>query len=115
MPALDEVLYSASRLQVRDYLDLAALADRLGTPQAAEMLSEIDEFYADTTKEGQAVVTQLVRQLGEPRPRNLSTVAAFPPYKGLRAPWTSWSAVREQCRRVAADLLLDSAENDRAV
>jgi hypothetical protein len=96
------------RNQVRDYLDVAAVSARMGTVAAAAVLSGIDEFYADATKEGEAVATQLVRQLGDPRPRDLSAVTEFARYKGLRPPWTSWQAVRDQCRRLAAELIIGS-------
>ena len=72
------------------------------------MLAGIDKFYADATKVGEVVATQLVRQLGDPRPRDLSAVTEFARYKGLRLPWTSWQAVRDQCRRLAAELIIGS-------
>lgn len=95
--------------QVRDYVDVAALSAHLGLGSAATVLSGIDGFYADTTKEGEAVATQLVRQLGDPRPRDLSSKAEFARYKGLRSPWTSWEAVRDQCGRLAAEMILGAA------
>lgn len=98
------------RNQVRDYLDVAAVSARMGIEQAGRVLSGIEEFYADTTKPGEAVATQLVRQLGNPRPRDFSSVAQFARYKGLTAPWDNWAAVREQCRLLAAQLVIDPAD-----
>ncbi|MDN5769859.1 MAG: helix-turn-helix domain-containing protein [Microlunatus sp.] len=96
------------RNQVRDYLDVSAVSAHLGTEQASRVLSKIDEFYADSTKPGEAVATQLVRQLGNPRPRDLSSVAEIARYKGLQAPWNSWAAVRDQCRLLAAQMVIGS-------
>ena len=102
------------RNQVRDYVDVAALSSRMGTSAAAAVLAGIDEFYADVTKEGEVVATQLVRQLGDPRPRDLSAITEFHRYKGLRAPWTSWEAVRDQCRRLAAEMTITSTNGGGA-
>src|SRR5438132_4475403 len=51
------------RNQTRDYLDVAALADRIGLDKAARVLRGIDDYYADLNRAPEAVVTQLVRQL----------------------------------------------------
>lgn len=40
------------RNQTRDYLDVAALADRYGTGEAAGVLARIDDYYADQHGEG---------------------------------------------------------------
>jgi len=52
VPTIEETLrikafLAVRRNQTRDYLDLAALADRLGAEQAADVLARIDEYYAD--------------------------------------------------------------------
>lgn len=59
-----------SRNQTRDYLDIAALADLIGLDEAANVLSGIDDYYADINTQPEAVATQLVRQLADPRPRD---------------------------------------------
>jgi hypothetical protein len=53
------------RNQTRDYLDLAALTDRIGVAQAAEVLARIDDYYADQHEAGDGVASQLVRQLSD--------------------------------------------------
>jgi hypothetical protein len=40
------------RNQTRDYLDVAALADRYGSHEAAQVLARIDDYYADQHGEG---------------------------------------------------------------
>lgn len=106
VPTADETLrikgfLIVKRNQVRDYLDVAALSAAAGTPHAARVLGEIDDYYADHRGEGDGVASQLVRQLGEPRPRDSQTLDALGAYKGLRDPWREWPAVVAQCRAVA--------------
>lgn len=95
------------RNQVRDYLDVAALSNSLGSEQSAAVLSGIDEFYADESKDGRSVASQLVRQLAEPRPKDTRSLAELPRYKGLSQRWQDWSAVVVQVREVAAHMLTD--------
>lgn len=121
VPTLDEALrikafLIVKRNQVRDYLDVAALSETMGVPNAARVLGRIDDYYADETKEGLAVSTQVVRQLGDPRPKDTRSLTELPRYKKLAARWQDWNAVREQCGSVAAHMLDDqpgSEEEDR--
>lgn len=90
------------RNQVRDYLDVAALADRYGIAHAAGVLDRIDDYYADQHgDEGRGVASQLVRQLADPRPADTATIKDLPRYKGLDPRWHRWSDVRSICRRLA--------------
>lgn len=89
-----------SRNQTRDYLDIAALADSIGLDEAALVLRDIDEYYADINRRPEAVATQLVRQLADPRPRDAEVTKQLASYKALDQRWHEWSAVRT----VLADL-----------
>lgn len=89
-----------SRNQTRDYLDIAALADRIGLDDAAAVLRDIDVYYADVNQQPEAVVTQLVRQLADPRPRDAEVTAQLATYRALDRRWQDWRAVRA----VLADL-----------
>jgi hypothetical protein len=91
---------AVSRNQTRDYLDVAALADRIGLDEAAAVLRGIDEYYADVNRRPEAVVTQLVRQLADPRPRDAEVTAQLVSYKALQERWQEWSTVKA----VLADL-----------
>jgi hypothetical protein len=82
-----------SRNQTRDYLDIAALADRIGLDEAARVLAEIDDYYADVNRRPEAVVTQLIRQLADPRPRDAEVTTQLADYKALDSRWHDWSAV----------------------
>jgi hypothetical protein len=83
-----------SRNQTRDYLDIAALADRLGLDEAAAVLRGIDEHYADLNHLPEAVATQLVRQLAEPLPRDAEVTTQLSRYKSLNDRWHDWATVK---------------------
>jgi hypothetical protein len=83
-----------SRNQTRDYLDVAALADRIGLDEAARVLRGIDDYYADLNRAPEAVVTQLVRQLADPRPRDPEVSGQLAAYRALQKRWHDWPAVK---------------------
>jgi hypothetical protein len=94
------------RNQVRDYLDVAALADRYGITHAAEVLRQIDVYYSDQRgRESQGVATQLARQLADPRPADARTIRQLARYKGLDARWTDWRSVTDVCRSLAVEMV----------
>jgi Nucleotidyl transferase AbiEii toxin, Type IV TA system len=93
------------RNQARDYLDVAALADRMGINHAAGTLSSIDEYYADQHESGDGVASQLVRQLAEPAPKDRSTTKSLGQYKNLAARWQDWNEVVSVCRRLASTMV----------
>lgn len=88
--------------QTRDYIDVAALADRFGKEHAATVLAHIDDFYADQRDPAAAgVATQLAVQLADPRPKDRLSAAQLKQYKGLEAQWTEWRNVARACRILA--------------
>ncbi|HYB24402.1 MAG TPA: hypothetical protein VED41_11435 [Solirubrobacteraceae bacterium] len=89
-----------TRNQTRDYLDIAALAERIGLDEAAGVLRGIDDYYADINHKPEAVATQLVRQLADPRPRDAEVTTQLASYKSLDERWHDWSTVKA----VLADL-----------
>lgn len=89
-----------SRNQTRDYLDIAALADRIGLDEAAAVLRDIDDYYADVNRRPEAVATQLVRQLADPQPRDAEVTRQLASYKALDRRWHDWFTVKA----VLADL-----------
>ena len=91
---------SLSRNQTRDYLDIAALADHIGLDESASVLTDMDDYYADINRGSDAVATQLVRQLADPRPRDVDVTEQLASYKELAPRWHDWSAVK----RLLADL-----------
>lgn len=82
-----------SRNQTRDYLDIAALAEKIGLDEAAGVLDGIDAYYADINTRPETVATQLIRQLADPRPRDAEVTAQLASYKALDRRWHDWSTV----------------------
>ena len=92
------------RNATRDYLDVVALADRIGV-EAATVILGMDDFYADQLGPGgQRVATQLVKQLGEPAPYDLSEVD-LRHYRKLEERWRDWDRVVLAARSLASDVL----------
>ena len=89
------------RNQVRDYLDVAALADHAGEAEAAPILVGIDDFYTDRSGEHGSVATMLVERLANPAPRDTRVLDQLDRYKALRPRWRDWSAVRAVCLSLA--------------
>lgn len=89
-----------TRNQTRDYLDIAAIADTMGLERGAVVLRAIDDYYADVNRRPEAVVTQLVRQLADPHPRDAEVIEQLDSYKALDPRWREWVTVKA----VLADL-----------
>jgi hypothetical protein len=89
---------------VRDYLDVVALADHLGQDTAAEVLSDIDSYYADRSGERGSVLTSLVISLADPKPRDTDVIEELPRYKGLAPRYHRWGDVVEICQSLALRL-----------
>jgi hypothetical protein len=83
-----------TRNQTRDYLDIAALAEWIGLDEAAAVLQGIDDYYADINRQPEAVATQLVRQIADPRPRDAEVTTQLSSYKALAPRWHDWSTVK---------------------
>ena len=99
------------RNATRDYLDFAALGDRLGDVGAVGVIVEMDEYYADQLGPGgRRVATQVARQLAEPRPDDLSEVDLVS-YRRLNRRWHDWKTVVDACRRIAVKVLDRLAED----
>lgn len=93
------------RNQTRDYLDVAALADRYGIDAAATVLARIDDYYVDQHGGGRGVAAQVARQLGDPLPADASVARQLNSYRRLASRWHDWREVRQACRELAAAML----------
>lgn len=108
-PTVDEALrvkayLVVQRNVVRDYLDVAALADHVGHDNAVTVLEGIDDFYADRSGEPASVLTSLVVALADPSPFDTEVTDELPRYKGLDERWHEWGNVVDACQRLALDL-----------
>jgi len=110
IPTLEEMLRIKAwlilrRNATRDYLDFAALSDRLGVQKSAIVLKGIDDYYKDQIgPDGARIVTQLAKQLAEPSPYDLSGVD-LSMYRNLTPRWRDWGAVEAACSEVAFSLV----------
>lgn len=118
VPTLPEMLRIKAwlvlrRNATRDYLDVVALAERLGSEQAARVALELDDYYEDQIGAGgRRVATQLARQLAEPEPYDLAQVDLHS-YRRLDPRWQEWSAVRTACGALSAAMLTALADEAR--
>ncbi len=117
VPTPAEILRIKSWLVVdrnatRDFLDVAAISDKVGLEASARALSSLDRLYPQGDDQG-AVRQQLMRQLAKPRPFDLEAISpSLADYKGIAPRWRSWSSVERQCRALGVELA-EAAANRR--
>ena len=109
VPTLPEMLRVKAWLMLRrnatrDYLDVIALARKLGDRAAGELL-RMDEYYEDQIGPGGSrVCTQVVKQLADPAPYDLSEVD-LRHYRRLDPSLRVWEKVVAASRALAMDVL----------
>jgi hypothetical protein len=89
------------RNATRDYLDFAALAERLGSARIKQALAPLDQLYPQTS--GESALQQLQVQLANPLPYDLEN-ADMSEYRRLHPKWHDWNRVKEICANIAVDL-----------
>jgi hypothetical protein len=100
------------RNATRDFLDVAAISDKLGLEASARALSSLDHLYPQG-EDGGAVRQQLMRQLAKPRPFDLDEIRPrLADYKGIVARWRTWPGVERQCQALGVELA-EAAANRR--
>jgi hypothetical protein len=82
------------RNATRDYVDFAALFDRLGNEGAVSALHSFDSLYPQPNRE--SALLQLQIQLASPQPCDLDHVK-LAEYRHLPPRWHQWSAVQAAC------------------
>lgn len=119
VPTLEEILrikawLVVSRNRTRDYLDAAALADRIGVGPAGRLLARIDDYYADVNQHPEAVATQVARQFADPAPKDTSMTKRLSSYRRLDARWHDWRTVVKTLQAVAVSMVdMDDGEIGR--
>lgn len=109
VPTLAEILrikayLIVKRNQTRDYLDVAALAQTIGFEKAADILTGIDDYYSDLNQESDAMCSQVLTMLVDPKPFDDSVIKDLKTYKGLGEQWQSWSYICEVLNEVASHM-----------
>lgn len=110
VPTLPETLrvkayLVVQRNQVRDYLDVVALAERYGNAPTLATLVGIDDYYTDRSGQDDSVLTALVQRLSEPNPRDRTVTEQLSSYRRLEPRWHQWSDVVRACEALADGLL----------
>jgi hypothetical protein len=116
VPTLAEILrikawLVVSRYKTRDYLDAAALADRIGIGPAGRLLAGMDDYYAEVNRRPEAVATQVARQFADPAPKDSSMTKRLSSYRRLDARWHDWRTVVKTLQAVAV-AMIDTGEGD---
>lgn len=89
------------RNATRDYLDFAALSERIGPERTMEALASLDQLYPQTS--GESALQQLQVQLANPLPYDLEATD-LREYRRLHPKWHDWNLVKEICATIATDL-----------
>lgn len=110
VPTLEEIFrikvwLVLRRNATRDYLDVVALAERLGDNGGARVILDMDEYYEDQIGAGgRRIATQAAKQLADPAPYDLSEID-LAHYRGLADRWRDWRNVAHAARALAAEVL----------
>ena len=86
------------RNATRDYLDFAALADRLGDDGTGRALRSFDQLYRQDNDESS--LQQLQTQLANAMPYDLDD-SKLSEYRHLAPEWHDWQTVKATCARIA--------------
>jgi len=110
VPTMEEIIrikafLIVKRNQTRDYLDFAALSDKIGHRASAGVIKHLDEYYDGDSQDEKPVLSQLLRQLSEPSPKDFRSVEQLPDYKGTVDRWKDWGFIVETCRSVAKNVM----------
>ena len=89
------------RNATRDYLDFAALSERIGPDRVKKALASLDQLYPQTS--GESALQQLQVQLANPMPYDLENTD-LREYRRLHPKWHDWNRVKEICATIAVDL-----------
>ena len=96
-----KALLILKRNATRDYLDFAALAERIGPLRIKNALASFDQLYPQTN--GESALQQLQIQLANPVPYDLENTD-LTEYRKLHPRWHDWNRVKEICADIALDL-----------
>ena len=90
-----------TRNATRDYLDFAALSERLAPDRVRKALDQFDELYPQAS--GESALQQLQVQLANPMPYDLDQTD-LTEYRNLHPKWHDWNSVKRICGNVAIEL-----------
>ena len=114
VPTIEELIrikafLIVKRNQMRDYLDFAALSQKIGIPASAQIVETLDEYYTDDSEgvsvQEKPVLSQLLRQLCNPQPKDSRNIEQLPNYKGTVDKWKDWNYIIEICKNAAREIM----------
>jgi len=89
------------RNATRDYLDFAALSDRVGPEATLGALADFDRLYPQPS--GESALQQLQIQLANPLPFDLEDTD-LTEYRRLHPRWHDWRRVSDTCAAIAGEI-----------
>ncbi|HWF88203.1 MAG TPA: hypothetical protein VN659_05190 [Pyrinomonadaceae bacterium] len=89
------------RNATRDYLDFAALAERIGPARVMNALATLDQLYPQTS--GESAIQQLQVQLSNPMSYDLEDTD-LSEYRKLHPKWHDWKRVKDVCANIAIEI-----------
>jgi hypothetical protein len=106
VPTLDELLcmkafLAYNRRATRDFLDFAALSERVSEREVLDSLLKLDQRYVEA--QTASVALEVAKALSAAAPFDLNE-AELPAYKGLEPKWHNWEATRSICHRYGVSL-----------
>ena len=93
------------RNATRDYVDFAALANRIGDTATAAAFERFDRLYP--LDNGESALQQMLAQLANPKPYDLDG-ATLSEYNNLEARWHDWGSIETACTH-ASIVIFDHA------
>lgn len=117
VPTVDEALrikafLLTNRLATRDYLDVAALSDKLGLDAAVKSLSHLNLLYTSKNNT-QTPLTQFSEAcFKEPLDLEATNVAT---YKGVVPPYNDWEEIRKRVSELGKAIALRELSGDLPV
>jgi hypothetical protein len=110
IPTIEEILrikayFIVNRNQVRDYLDVIALTDKIGLDKVTSIHLDIDSYYSDIWKYKNDIKSSLVEKLSVIEPDDFETIAQLKNYKGLNEPYSNWNYIEEKGELIAQKLI----------
>ena len=80
-----------------------------GIPASAQIVNNLDEYYTDDSPESpvreKPALSQLLRQLCNPQPKDFRSIDQLPNYKGVADKWKSWDFIVEICKSLASEVM----------
>lgn len=99
---------ATERQATRDYIDVVALADKIGDVDTQRSLSFLNLLYPD--KGNQTRITNFAEVM-QVAPVDLDLVS-LGDYKGIKPPYSNWNYVQKRCSQIGKEILVREMEEE---